>query len=102
MSIPSEVQAYYQNGKRKLIQITANDDYSLTLQFDNGETRLYDLKDKLAGVLSVLENKAKFAEVFIDEHGNIAWDIDTSIDSNRVYSNRIDISSDSAYIYGIS
>ena len=100
MGIPKEVQSYFENGRRRLINITPNDDYSLTLEFDNGEIRVYEMKNSLTGVLAVLKDKEKFREVFVDEFGNIAWDIDCNIDSNLVYNNRIDLSADNAYIYG--
>jgi len=100
MSIPKEVQDYFKAGKRKLVKIEANDDYSLTLKFDNDEIRVYELANMLTGVLTMLKDKEKFKEVFIDSFGNIAWDIDRNVDSNIVYSNRIDLSADNAYIYG--
>ena len=37
MNTPKEVQTYFANVRRKLVKITANDDYSLTLEFDNGD-----------------------------------------------------------------
>jgi len=102
MSIPREVQEYFANGRRRLLKVAANDDYSLTLEFDNGETRDYEMGDNLTGVLTILKDISKFKEVFIDENGNIAWDIDKNVDSNVVYTNRIDLSADNAYIYGRS
>ena len=100
MDIPKEVTDYFKSGKRKLVNIVANDDYSLKLQFDNDETRIYELSNMLTGVLSVLKNIEKFREVFIDQSGNIAWDIDNNIDSDVVFNNRIDLCADNAYIYG--
>ena len=100
MSIPKEVQDYLKNGRRKLVKITANDDYSLTLVFDDDETRVYELANMLTGVLVILKDKNKFKEVFIDSFGNIAWDIDNQVDSDIVPNNRIDLSADNAYIYG--
>ena len=100
MEIPKEVKAYFKNGRRKLVSIIANDDYSLKLEFDDGEIRVYELGNNLTGVFSVLKNINKFKEVFVDEFGNIAWDIDNSVDSSVVYNNRIDLSADNVYIYG--
>ena len=100
MGIPVEVQEYFKTGKRKLVNVAANDNYSLTLQFDDNETRIFEVADMLTGVLTVLKDKDKFKDVFIDSFGNIAWDIDKHVDSNIIYSNRIDLSADNAYIYG--
>lgn len=97
--LPREVQEYFDNGRRKIKEITANENYTLTLIFDNEEVRIYDMKDKMKGVLSILQDISKFKECFIDESGNVAWDIDNNVDSNMVWSNRIDLCTDSLYIY---
>ena len=101
MNIPTEVANYFAEGKKRLISITPHSDFELILKFDDGSTRLYKLKNKLTGVLSALLNVNKFNQVFIDENGNIAWDIDDNIDSSVVWSNRIDLCADNAYIYSI-
>lgn len=56
------------------------------------------MSDKLDGVFKVLKEKSKFYEVFIDEVGNIAWDKDKNLDSNKVWNNRIDLCGDAVYI----
>jgi hypothetical protein len=100
MDIPNEVARYFATGKRRLISVIPQSDYSLCLEFDDGQMRLYDLKGKLTGVLAALRDIDKFNEVFIDEDGNIAWDIDSNVNSSCNWSNRIDLSADNAYIYG--
>jgi len=100
MNMPKEVREYFQTGRRKLKKIIPNAGYSLMLEFDNGDVRIYELEGKLTGVLSALKDIDKFNEVFINEQGNIAWDIDNNVDSDVIYSNRIDLCADSAYIYG--
>ena len=100
MNMPKEIQQYFRTGRRRLKNIVPNAGYSLTLEFDNGDVRIYELENKLTGVLFVLKDVCKFNEVFIDEQGNIAWDIDKGVDSSVVYSNRIDLCADSGYIYG--
>lgn len=99
--IPDKVREYFTKGPRRIKRIIPNDDYTLTIIFDNEETRLYDMSNSLFGVFEVLKNIDKFKEVFIDESGDIAWDIDKNVDSNIVWSNRIDICKDSAYIDSI-
>jgi hypothetical protein len=82
----------------KIISVIPNDDYTLLLKFNNGEVRIYEMKDNLFGVFEILKNIKKFKEVFIDEHGNIAWDRDNNIDSNIHWNNRIDICKDAIYL----
>ena len=56
------------------------------------------MKDDLEGIFSVLKDIKKFQSVFIDEFGNVAWDIDDSVDSKRNWKNRIDICKDALYM----
>jgi hypothetical protein len=96
--ISDKVREYFIKGPRKIKKITPNDDYTLTIVFDNEEVRLYNMSNSLFGVFEVLKDIDKFKEVFIDELGNIAWDIDRKVDSTIVWNNRIDICRDSAYM----
>ena len=95
---PANVSEYFKNGVRKISEVRPNDDYTLDVLFDNGEWRVYDLSSSLYGVFDVLRDTEKFKEVFVDEAGNIAWDIDNNIDSRIVWNNRIDICKDAAYM----
>ena len=97
----TKVKEYFESGRRKIVRVTPNDDYSLTVCFDNDEVKIYNMSENLFGVFEVLKDKEKFKEVFIDEHGNIAWDIDKNIDSNIYWNNRIDICRDSVYLESI-
>ena len=98
IEMPKEVKEYFELGPRKIENVTANEDYTLTIGFDNGEVRIYDMSDNLYGVFEILKNKDKFKEVFLDEFGNIAWDIDKELDSNIHWNNRIDLCTDSIYM----
>lgn len=95
---PGNVSEYFKNGIRKINEVHPNDDYTLDVLFDNGEWRVYDLSSSLYGVFDVLKDTEKFKEVFIDEAGNISWDIDKNLDSRVAWNNRIDICKDAAYI----
>ena len=98
--MPPEVKEYFDNGCRTITKVVANDDYTLTLTFDNGEVRLYDMKDLIhKGVFRILEDKSKFKEVYLDDMGAVSWDKDSSVDSNVVWDNKIDMCPDSCYIY---
>ncbi|HKM02235.1 MAG: DUF2442 domain-containing protein [Tissierellia bacterium] len=94
VEMPQNVREYFATGPRRIKKVTANEDYTLT----NDEIRLYDMNGMLYGVFEVLKDKGKFKEVFIDEFGNIAWDIDKDVDSNIHWNNRIDLCSDSVYL----
>ncbi len=96
--LPSKVEKYLDSGRKKIIQVTPCENFSLNVLFDNGETRSYDMSDKLIGVFEILKDKSKFDMVFLDELGNIAWDRNISVDSSKVWNNRIDLCSDSVYI----
>lgn len=95
--ISQNVREYLKDPKR-IIKVIPNNDYTLTVLFNNNETRIYDMSNELFGVFEILKNLDKFKEVFIDESGNIAWDRDSTIDSTIVWNNRIDTCKDSIYI----
>ena len=93
------VQAYLQNGRRRLVRVQANDDYTLLLEYDNGEKRLYDVKP-LEGVFAALEPKTVFRRVYIDDCGCVAWDRDSASDGGILCDNRITLCPDSCYLDG--
>lgn len=92
----------YFESPRKLMKVETDDEFNLHLTFDNGEVRIYNMKDDLDGVFSVLQDKKKFQSVFIDEFGNVAWDIDDSVDSKKQWGNRIDICKDALYMDSVT
>ncbi len=98
VKMPKDVRDYFASGPKAIKKVTANEDYTLIVQFDNGEIKLYDMNGMLYGVLEILKDKDKFKEVFIDEFGNIAWDIDKKADSSIHWNNRIDLCTDSVYL----
>ena len=97
MDLDPKVKEYFAGGGRKLVKVTPNDDYTLLLQFDNGEKRLYDVKP-LDGVFAFLKPLDVFRRVYIDDCGCAAWDRDPQIDSDVVWSNKIDLCPDSCYL----
>lgn len=94
---------YFANGRRTITAVTPNSDFTLTLSFDNGEKRLYDLSPflKASTVFAPLMDINNFNRVYIDDNNCIAWDIDPNIDSNIVWNNKIDLCSDSCYLDSI-
>ena len=41
---------------------------------------------------------SNFKRVYLDDAGCVAWDIDPNVDSNKVWNNKVDLSSDSCYV----
>ena len=95
--VDEKVKDYFKN-PRKIIKVEADDDYNLYVTFDNHECRIYKMGNELNGIFSILKDKKKFKSVFIDEFGNVAWDIDDSVDSAEHWENRIDICKDALYM----
>ncbi len=98
-NLPKEVEEYFAAGEKKLLKVVPQADYSLVLYYSDNSVREYSLQGKLEGVCAHLRNPEIFNRVFIDDVGSIAWDIDPAIDSSVMWSNRIDICADAAYIY---
>ncbi len=59
IEMPKEVRDYFASGPKTIKKVTANDDYTLTIQFDNDEIKLYDMSNMLYGVFETLKNKKK-------------------------------------------
>jgi len=99
MNIPNDVMNYFNSGRRKIISVSANDDFTLSLTFDNNINKLYDMKEELKGdVFKPIQELSKFKNVFLDENGCVAWDIDPDVDSDIVWNNRINLCPDSCYL----
>lgn len=97
--LETKVEQYFKN-PRKIIDVKAEENYVLCLTFDNGEVKFYDMSDKLQGIFSILKNKEKFEAVFLDEFGNVAWDIDENVSGSECWNNRIDLCKDALYMDG--
>ena len=95
--LESRVREYFNSGRKRLVSVKANDDYTLLLEYDNGEKRLYDVKP-LDGEFAFLKPMEVFKRVYIDDCGCVAWDKNPAIDSNKVWSNKIDLCPDSCYL----
>ena len=91
---------YFASGRKKIVGVVPNDDFTLTLEFDNGEKRLYNTKPflKPGTVFEKFINIEDFKRVYIDEDNCVAWDIDPLIDSNVVWNNKVDLCPDSCYV----
>lgn len=94
---------YFANGRRKIVNVVANKNFTLTLTFDNGEIRLYDvsplLKEKT--VFETFRDFNNFERVYLDEQNCVSWDIDPNIDSTINWSNKVDLCPDTCYVDSI-
>ncbi len=91
---------YFVAGRRRITGVIPNDDFTLTLSFDNGEKRLYNAAPLLVPgtVFETFADIRNFRRVYIDDEHCISWDINPDIDSNVVWNNKVDLCPDSCYI----
>ncbi len=96
-----QAAAYYAGGRRRIVSVTPNDDFTLTLRFDNGETRLFDMRPllKKGTVFEPFIDLAAFRRVYLDDQNCVSWDIDPNVDSNIVWNNKVDLCPDSCYLH---
>lgn len=92
-----QIKKYFEN-PRKIKRVKPVEDYTLLITFDNGETKKYNMINELTGVFSVLKNKEKFNQVFVNDVGNVAWNIDSNVDSSIHWDNEIDLCKDMLYM----
>ena len=94
---------YFASGRKRITDVIPNDDFTLTLTFDNGERRLYDTKPFLKPntVFETFMNISDFKRVYLDDTHCVCWDIDPNIDSETVWNNKVDISPDGCYLDSI-
>lgn len=100
MGFDQAAAEYYASGRKKILEVIPNDDFTLTLRFDNGELRLFDVSPflKKGTVFETFADIKNFRRVFLDEQHCVAWDIDPTVDSDKVWSNRVDLCPDCCYI----
>ncbi len=91
---------YFASGKKRITAVSPNDDFTLTISFDNGEKRLYDVRPllKKGTVFEHFLDIENFKRVYIDDNHCIAWNIDSAVDSNIVWNNKVDLCPDTCYI----
>ena len=91
---------YFASGRKNLVGVQTNHDFTLKLTFDNGEVRLYDVKPLLQKdtVFEPFLNLDDLKRVYIDDCFCVAWEKDPSVDSDVVWSNKVDLCPDSCYL----
>lgn len=98
-----DMAEYFATGERTIIEVIPNNDYTLTLKFDNNEIRKYDCNHLIeeGTVFEFLSDYNNFKRVYLDESNTVSWDKDPDIDSNLNWSNKVDLSSDTLYVKSI-
>lgn len=94
---------YFAAGRRRIVSARPLPDFQVELVFDNGEVRMLDCGRKLTlgSLFRRLVDVGGFERVFVDLGGNLAWDIDPTVDSSVVWSNRIDFCRDACYLESV-
>lgn len=96
----SKAAQYFASGRRKPVSVVIQDSKKLVITFDNSEKRLFDMSSliKEGTVYNILNNKSVFERCYIDSNNSICWDKDPSVDSEVVWSNKIDLGADTCYL----
>lgn len=91
---------YFASGRRQIEKVVPNEDFTLVLTFDNGQTRLYDVRPLLHGgtVFAPFREWENFRRVYLDENHCVSWDIDPNTDSSKVWGNKVDLCPDKCYV----
>ena len=96
----SKMAEYFALGRKKIIDVKANEDFTLSLTFNNGEKRLFDMKPLLKEntVFADFWDYNNFKRVYLDDSNSVCWDKNPEIDSEVEWNNKIDLSSDVCYV----
>ncbi len=94
---------YFARGRRTITEVMANDNFSLTLTFDNGEKRVFDASPLLCEntVFEAFRDINNFRRVYLDEDHCVCWDINPDIDSRVYWNNKVDLCPDTCYVDSI-
>ena len=94
---------YFSKGRRKPVKVVPQNCFNLLITFDNNEVRLLDISPliKEGTVYYTLKNPSIFTKCYIDQNHSICWDKNQEIDSEKVWSNKIDIGSDTCYLESV-
>ena len=89
---------YSAEGKKRLIKATPFPRYTLILEYDDGERRIYDCS-QLLETTDFLRDYSNFCRVYVDAAGTVCWNRDPAVDSETVWENRVDLCPDGCYVY---
>ena len=96
----SKMAEYFASGRKKILSVTPQRDFTLLLTFNNNEHRIFDMKPYLQKntVFERFINYDDFKRVYIDDSNCICWDKDPNINSQEDWQNKVDISGDVCYV----
>ena len=95
--------SYYAQGRKKIVNVQPQPDFTLILTFDNGERRALDCKSFLEKntVFEPFMRYEDFRRVYLDDAHAVSWDIDPNVDSEIHWNNKVDLCPDSCYVDSI-
>jgi len=91
---------YFASGRKQIVSVKPNDNFSLSIVFEGSETRILDCKPflKEGTVFAPFMDLDNFKRVYLDDCRCVAWDIDPTVDSELVWSNKVDLCPDTCYM----
>lgn len=94
---------YFVSGRRTILDVKANQDFTLSLLFDNDEKKIFDMKELIQPntIFECLADWKIFSRVYLDSNSVVSWDKNLTINSEENWQNKIDISSDTLYVDSI-
>lgn len=98
--LDEKAAAYFASGRKQITSVIPRKDFTLILGFDSGESRLYDMNPLLqpGTVFAPFRQWENFRRVYLDQDHRVCWDIDPAVDSQAVWSNKVDLCPDSCYL----
>lgn len=73
----------------KVLKVIANDDYTLTIRFDTGESKIFDVKPYLTkGIFVQLQDIIKFKQAYVD-YDTVVWPGNLDISPETLYDQSI-------------
>lgn len=96
----SKMASYFASGRKKLLSVEPNKNFTLTITFENDEKRIFDVKPyiKETTVFEQFADFDNFKRVYIDNSNNVCWDKNPEIDSEIEWNNKIDLSDAVCYV----
>lgn len=103
MGLDQKTAEYFAAGRRTIVSVDPNDDFTLTLDFDNGDRRILGVKPHLkpGTVFEPFMKLENFKRVYLDASHSVCWDIDPTVDSKEVWENLVDLCPDSCYMESV-
>ena len=98
--LDEKAATYFASGRKQITSVIPRKDFTLILGFDSGESRLYDMNPLLqpGTVFAPFRQWENFRRVYLDQDHCVCWDIDPAVDSQAVWSNKVDLCQDSCYL----